>query len=193
MWMIVGLGNPGSQYSRTRHNIGFLAIEEFARLCRQAAPAKEESKAHVSRFKMAGADEQVLLVEPQTFMNLSGQAVVPLMNYYKIELDHLLVVHDDVDLPPFQMKFQKNRGSGGNNGVKSVSELLGTQDYARLKLGIGRPSIPTMDTADYVLQKFSSAEAPLLQSFLERAAAGIESFVLQGFVKTANVFNQNKE
>ncbi len=178
MWLIVGLGNPGARYLLTRHNAGFMALDTFATGC-GSPPAKTEAQAMTSRLRLD--DRDVLLVKPQNFMNNSGESVQELVNFYKIDLDRVLVVHDDADQGFGAIKFQRNRGHGGHNGVRSVSEKLGTQDYTRLKLGVGRPEDPRHDTAAYLLQNFSETEQRQLGEFLNRASDAIDSFIFDGF------------
>lgn len=192
MWLIVGLGNPGSKYTLTRHNIGFLAVDALARsLGVETHAFKTEHKAQVVKLKID--DQDVILAKPQTYMNLSGESVVPLMNYYKITADKILVVHDEVDLPFGYMKLQKNRSAGGHNGVKSVIEQLGHQDYARLRLGVGRPSNPHVPVVDFVLQNFSNEEQQKLTDFLNHSGDAIESFIFDGFDRAAGRFNQKPQ
>lgn len=187
MTLIVGLGNPGAKYLMTRHNIGFLALDVFAKSI-GSPPSKEEHKAITSKFQFEG--KPVLLAKPKTFMNLSGESVQSLMHFYKIEIADILVVHDDIDQAFGGVKFHQNRGAGGHNGIKSITELLGTQDYGRLKLGVGRPGHPEQDVASYVLENFSATEQPDLTDFLNVAADGIESFILNGLERSADRFNK---
>lgn len=187
MYLIVGLGNPGVKYLMTRHNIGYLSVDHFARSFGNP-PWKEEHKAMTCKFKLDGQD--VLLAKPQTYMNLSGESVQALMSYYKIDSNHLLVIHDDIDQEYGRTKFQRDRGAGGHNGVKDITEKLSTQDYPRLKLGVGRPTIAQMDVANWVLQNFSKAEEPQLAEFLEIASDAIECFIFESFEVAANKFNR---
>lgn len=188
MWAIVGLGNPGTKYTLTRHNAGFLALDQLARGL-GIELNKSDHKAQM--LKCSIEDQDVVFVKPQTYMNLSGQSVVSVMQFYKIEPSNLLVVHDEVDLPFGRMKLQKNRGSGGHNGIKSVSELLGTQDYLRLRVGVGRPSNTHVPVVDYVLQNFSDQEQKLLPEFLNLAADAIEAVIFEGYDKAVNRVNSD--
>lgn len=185
-WLVVGLGNPGPKYEKTRHNAGFLCLDRLA----GSASFKNEHKAHVARTTIGA--EQAFLAKPQTYMNLSGESVQAIMHFYKIELANLIVAHDEVDLPFNQMKVQKNRGPGGHNGLKSINQQLGTQDYYRIKLGVGRPSVP-MDVADFVLQNFSKDEERLLPDFWDRGCQAIETLVLKGYNEAATLFNKKSE
>lgn len=187
MWLIVGLGNPGSKYRLTRHNIGFMAIDRFLSGLSQP-PIQEQFSAEICKLKMEGED--LIFAKPQTFMNLSGESVQQIMSFYKIDLAHLLVIHDDIDLPLGQMRFHKDRGAGGQNGIKSIHEKLGTQDYARLKLGIGRPDDPRIPVADYVLQKWSETDMTKLPEVLDRSVDAMEAFVFEGLARAADTFNR---
>jgi peptidyl-tRNA hydrolase, PTH1 family len=185
-WLVVGLGNPGSKYENTRHNIGFMCIDRMA----PGLSFKSEHKALVTRTQIGSTT--VLLAKPQTFMNLSGESVQPLTHFYKISLENLIVIHDEADLPFLNMRVQKNRSSGGSNGVKSITQMLGSQDYCRVRLGIGRPSSP-MDTADYVLQNFSKDEQKLLPEFLDRGRKACETLILKGLSQAATLFNRQTD
>ncbi|HEX4925127.1 MAG TPA: aminoacyl-tRNA hydrolase [Bdellovibrionales bacterium] len=189
-WLIVGLGNPGPKYEKTRHNAGFLCLDHLLNRVANGANFKNEHKAHVTRISIGS--EQAFLAKPQTYMNLSGESVQAIMHFYKIELANLVVAHDEVDLPFNQMKVQKNRGPGGHNGLKSINQHLGTQDYYRIKLGVGRPTVP-MDVADFVLQNFSKDEEKLLPEFWARGAQAIETLVLKGYNEAATLFNKKTE
>jgi PTH1 family peptidyl-tRNA hydrolase len=186
MHLIVGLGNPGSKYALTRHNIGFMALDLFATGAGNP-PWKEEHKAHTCKFQMD--NEPILLVKPMTFMNLSGQSVQALLQFYKIPMEKMIVVQDDIDQAFGAIRFHKNRGHGGHNGIRNISELLGTADYIRLKLGVGRPPHPEMGVADYVLQKFSEEEQSKLPDFLNKSGDALESVIFEGLSKASTKFN----
>ena len=186
MWLIVGLGNPGGEYRLTRHNIGFMAVDYFMQGLGNP-PIKNQFKAEVAQVKWR--DQQLLFCKPQTFMNLSGESVQPLMGFYKIPLEKLIVIHDDIDQPFNQMKIHKNRGHGGHNGIKSISGLMGTMDYTRLKLGVGRPENPQHNVADYVLGKFSKEEFEKMPEFLNRGIDALEAIMLDGVQKASTKFN----
>lgn len=188
MKLIVGLGNPGGKYSLNRHNIGFMALDAFALGAGVSENQwKSEQKAHTLKLRIDG--ESCLFVKPQTFMNLSGESVAPLMKYYDVHLDDLLVIHDEVDLPFGKIKFQRRRSAGGNNGIKSIHHMLGTDDYVRLRVGVDRPSHSKMNLADWVLQNFSDQEMASMTDYLSLIGDGIESFVTKGFEKSATAFN----
>ena len=186
MYLVVGLGNPGSKYAMNRHNIGFMACDYWLKSL-GGADYREEHKAYTKRFKLN--DNDVILAKPQTYMNLSGESVVAIMNFYKIPKENLIVAHDDIDLPFGTIKIQHNRGAGGQNGVKSISQLLGHNEYARLKIGVGRPSHPDFAVSDYVLGNFPSEELKFLDQYLDRASDALESFVLDGLSKASTKFN----
>lgn len=188
MFLIVGLGNPGIKYKLNRHNIGFLVVDALAAHF-SAQKMSEQFKTELCKFKLG--TEDVILAKPQTFMNLSGEAVQPLMAYYKIEPSQLLVIHDEIDLPFAKMKFQSARGHGGHNGIRNIHEKIGPE-YARLKLGVGRPTNPQMDIADFVLQNFSKEQEPILADFIGEAAEAVLDFVEEGFLKAQNKYNTEK-
>ncbi len=185
MFLIVGLGNPGVKYKLTRHNIGFLVIDALAEHLRISLQT-DDFKALSGKGKFA--DQDVILVAPQTFMNLSGEAVQPLMAYYKVPLENVLVVHDEVDIPFAKIKLQKNRSHGGHNGIRNIHEKIGS-DYARLRLGVGRPTIPQMEVADFVLQNFSTEQGVALSDFIGQACDAVLDFVEEGFTKAQNKYN----
>lgn len=187
MKLIAGLGNPGSKYLLTRHNIGFMAIDALAKSF-GVDSFRSEHKALTAKLKING--EPILLAKPQTYMNLSGESIRPLLDFYQISLEDLLVIHDEVDLPFMTMRFQKARGHGGHNGVRNVHQVLGTNAYARLKLGVGRPSHPAMEVSDYVLQNFSREEQDKLPEYLDLSVEAVETYIVHGFEKAATRFNQ---
>lgn len=184
-YLIVGLGNPGREYRSTRHNIGFMAVDTLAKEL-GAGMTRMQSKALVGQAAVDG--KKVILVKPQTYMNLSGQAVASLVRFYKVPLEHLLVVHDELDLPYGTIRLRPGGGSAGARGMGSIIEKLGTQEFPRLRLGIGRP-LGRMDPVDYVLQEFSRAEQEMLPQVLERAASAARSFVEHGIQQAMNQFN----
>lgn len=185
MHLIVGLGNPGKKYLFTRHNIGFMAIDVY----RQAFEVSEKNEQDALTYKVKVKGNDVLLVKPQTFMNLSGQSVRGLMAFYKIPVENILVIHDEVDLPYGTIKIHKG-SSAGHNGIKSIHELLGREDYARLRLGVGRPFDSRQAVPDYVLQNFSDGEQSFLEDYMLRACDAIDSFILDGFDKAASLHNK---
>lgn len=191
MWLVVGLGNPGSKYALHRHNIGFMAIDSFVRSAGNP-PEKSEMKALTHQFTLTSADgkssEKVLLCKPQTFMNLSGEAVRALCDFYKIDQQNVVVLHDEVDFPYLTMKVQKERGHGGHNGIRDIHEKFGDNKYFRIKMGIGRPS-GKMDMSSHVLGNFSKEEMQKLPDFLNLGIDAVESLIFKGYEKTATKFN----
>lgn len=176
LYLIVGLGNPGPRYEKTRHNIGFRAVERLAQK-HGLTFSKIEQRAQVTSGTILG--RRVILAKPQTFMNLSGDSVAPLARFYKIEPDHILVVHDDLDLPLGTLRLRETGSSGGQNGLKHILQRLGTQDIPRVRLGIGRPP-GRMDPVDYVLTPFKGDDEILAAEVLDRAAAAIETWLTEG-------------
>lgn len=187
-WMLVGLGNPGLPYERSRHNTGFRAIDTLcARLgCRVD---RVRSKALTGTCELAG--QKVLLVKPVTYMNLSGVAVRALADYYRIPPAHILVIFDDISLPVGKLRVRPGGSAGGHNGIKSIIAELGTQDFPRVKVGVGAKPHPDYDLADWVLSSFTSAEEKLLVPTLERAVEAAESVIAHGVPETMNRFNGN--
>ena len=184
-FLLIGLGNPGREYRDNRHNIGFMLIDRLA-IRLDAQGLKLQSKAIVTSGNYAG--HKVLLAKPQTYMNLSGTSVQGLAHFYKLSLERLLVAHDDLDLPFGTIRLRPGGGPGGQKGVASAIERLGSKDFARLRMGIGRPP-GRMDPADYVLQDFSREEMTTLSEVLDRAADAALIFVTDGLDKAMSKFN----
>ena len=183
-YLIVGLGNPGRGYAFNRHNIGFMAVDRLA--ARHGIDLKRvQSKAIVGNGRVA--DRAVILAKPQTFMNLSGGAVGSLAGYYRVPLGNLLVVYDELDIPFGVLRLREKGGAGGHNGMRSIIAQLGN-DFARLRLGIGRPP-GRMDPAAYVLQDFGRDELPVVSDMLDTAVAAIETFVREGIALTMSRYN----
>lgn len=184
-YLLVGLGNPGREYQTNRHNYGFMLIDRIAvRL--NARGLKVQSKAIVTSATYE--DRKLILAKPQTYMNLSGQSIQGLAHFYKLPLENMLVAYDDLDLPFGIIRLRPGGGPGGQKGVASTIEKLGTKDFARLRLGIGRPP-GSMDPAAYVLQNFSRDELKLASEILDRAADAALEFVMNGLDKAMNKFN----
>jgi PTH1 family peptidyl-tRNA hydrolase len=176
LYLIVGLGNPGPRYEKTRHNVGFGAVERLARK-HGLTFGKIEQRALVASGTILG--RRVILAKPQTFMNLSGDSVAPLARFYKIEPDRILVAHDDLDLPLGTLRLRQSGSSGGQNGLKHILQRLGTQDIPRVRIGIGRPP-GRMDPMDYVLTPFKGDDEILAAEVLDRAVAAIETWLTDG-------------
>mgnify|MGYP000385813487 CR=1 FL=1 len=189
MYLVVGLGNHGSKYLLNRHNIGFILVDALAQF-ESTGPFNNAQKALISKGQIEG--ERVILAKPQTYMNLSGDSVGEIMSYYKIEAPNLIVIQDDIDQEFGKIKLQKARGHGGHNGIRDIHRVLGSNDYVRLKFGVGRPSNKRMDVADYVLQDFTVEEQNEFRDLLSDASDCVCSFIKNGYDKTANLFNQRK-
>ena len=188
-YLLIGLGNPGREYKDTRHNIGFMLIDHVAvRL--NARGMKLQSKAIV--ISALHEERKIILAKPQTYMNLSGHSVQGLLHFYKIPFENLLVAHDDLDLPFGAIRIRPTGGPGGQRGMASTIENLGTKDFPRLRLGIGRPP-GRMDAKDYVLQDFSKDDMKLLPEILSRGADAALTFVTHGLNKAMNQFNGSVE
>ncbi|MGI5854040.1 MAG: aminoacyl-tRNA hydrolase [Bacillota bacterium] len=182
-FLLVGLGNPGTKYEYTRHNIGFQVIELLARRA-GIRVNRREMQALVGQGVLCGRD--VILVKPQTYMNASGEAVGPLARRYDIALDSLLVIVDDMDLPLGRIRFRGSGSSGGHNGLKSLIAHLGSEDFPRLRVGIGRP---VTGAINYVTSVFSKEEMPLWAQTVQTAADAVECFIAEGILAAMNRFN----
>ena len=185
IFMIVGLGNPGREYRETRHNIGFITLDGFSAR-HEIKLSKVQNKAIIGIGKYK--DSKIILVKPQTYMNLSGQSVSGLVRYYKVPFEHLIVAHDDVDLPFGTIRIRPGGGSAGQKGINSIIQQLGTQDFPRLRMGVGRPP-GQMQAADYVLQSFSKSDQEFLKEFVDRAVDSLECFIDDGLDAAMNRFN----
>ena len=184
--LIVGLGNPGADYAKTRHNAGFLLVEKLAAQWQAGWTNERKFAARVAKAERNG--KKVLLCEPQTFMNLSGEAVSGLVQFYQLPLEKILVVVDDADLPLGEIRLRPGGGTGGHHGVESVTQHLGAKEFARLRIGIGRKNEVRQITG-HVLGKFSADENALLEKVLERAAGQLECWLNAGLQKAMNQFN----
>jgi PTH1 family peptidyl-tRNA hydrolase len=186
MKIIVGLGNPGRKYERTRHNAGFMAVDALAGNLKLDL-AQEKYHALIAKGRI-GPDE-ALLVKPQTFMNESGRSVGAILRYTYANSADLVVVHDELDLPLGSVRVKIGGGHGGHNGLRSIIEHIGTPDFVRVRVGVGRPA-PGFDAADYVLSPFSAEERKAATEALEKAAEAVKAVVLEGAVKAMNRFNK---
>jgi len=188
-FLLVGLGNPGRKYRLNRHNVGFMLVDLISERL-GVKLSRIESKALVTKVEYQG--RLVILAKPQTYMNLSGQAVGALQRYYKVPFDNLLISYDDVDLPLGTIRIRPSGGAAGQKGMKSIIERLGTQEFPRLRLGVGRPP-GRMRAADYVLQNFSKNESALLESVLERGTDAALIFISDGLETAMNQYNGTLE
>lgn len=198
--LIVGLGNPGTKYGNTRHNIGFMAVDSLAEansinLSRYVFKRELNKKDFESLWgKGSINDKEIVLLKPQTYMNLSGEAVKLLADYFRIEPKDILVIYDDIDLELGSIRIRLSGGSGGHRGMQSIIEHLGTNDFPRIRLGIGRPNEQGQgDVADYVLSSFDTEEKDLLQQTLNRAKEAVEVILKDGIEKAMNRFNTSRQ
>ena len=185
-WLIVGLGNPGSQYAKTRHNCGFRAIDILA----------QKLSCKVDKLKFQGLYGQVnygggkvFLLKPQTYMNLSGRSVLQLSAYFNIPPQRIIVLFDDISLPPGRLRIRGDGSAGGHNGIKSIISELGSQEFPRVKIGVGAKPEPERDLADWVLSSFSASEEKSLAGALDAAADAALSIIDRGIPETANRYN----
>jgi peptidyl-tRNA hydrolase, PTH1 family len=184
-WLIVGLGNPGPEYARNRHNLGFLVADELAERLR-ARFKRDRSRAQVATGRLAG--QAVILAKPMTFMNVSGRPVAALRGFYKVPGDRILVIHDELDIPFDTIRLKLGGGDNGHNGLRSVTAALGSRDYYRIRIGIGRPP-GRMDPADFVLRDFSAAEREALPVLLSRSADAAEVLLARGLAAAQNEYH----
>jgi PTH1 family peptidyl-tRNA hydrolase len=188
-YLLIGLGNPGREYRDNRHNVGFMFIDRLiVRL--NARGMKVQSKAIVTTATYE--ERKLILAKPQTYMNLSGQSTQGLLNFYKIPMENMLIGHDDLDLPFGTIRIRPGGGPGGQKGMASTIERLGTKEFPRLRIGIGRPP-GRMDPAAYVLQNFSREEMKVLSEIIDRAADAALTFVVDGLNKSMNKYNGSVE
>ena len=177
------MGNPGREYEKTRHNLGFKVVDEVAG--RLNTGFKESDNYQISEGFIG--QEKVVLIKPLTFMNLSGNAVSKVLSYYKCEADHLIVIHDDLDIEPGRMKIKMGGGSGGHKGIESIISTIGDREFLRIKIGIGRPEHNNVE--GYVLSKIRGNEEDMLNEMVFQAADAVDSIVSGGHEKAMNTFN----
>jgi PTH1 family peptidyl-tRNA hydrolase len=189
--LIAGLGNPGREYVGTRHNVGFEVMDEIARRHHVAWPVRSTGRDAIeARWRRPDVD--VLLVKPLTYMNLSGPAVADLMRFYKIDAPDVLVVTDDVNLPLGRLRARASGSEGGHNGLRSIADALGTIDYARLRIGVGRGDM-RRDLADHVLARFEPDERTGIEDAMTRAADACETWISDGLARVMNTFNRAED
>lgn len=188
-WLIVGLGNPGREYENTRHNAGFRALDTLA----------EKLGCKVDKGKFQGLygqgtynGQKILLLKPQTYMNLSGRSVLQLSAYFHIPPQRIIVLFDDISLEPGRLRIRADGSAGGHNGIKSIIAELGSQNFPRVKIGVGAKVHPEQDLADWVLSTFSASEETALRSALDRAADAALCIIEKGVPETANRYNGSK-
>src|SRR5688572_1045154 len=185
--LVVGLGNPGRQYARTRHNAGFMVLDLLAARWKGAWALDKKFDARLARVERDG--KRVILCEPETFMNASGEAVGGLASFQKIPTSQVLVVVDDADLPFGEIRLRSNGSSGGHHGLESIKQHLGTREYARQRIGIGRDDPAARQISGYVLGQFRPAEQELLEKVLQKACEQIECWLAVGSMQAMNQFN----
>ncbi|MDE5753999.1 MAG: aminoacyl-tRNA hydrolase [Oscillospiraceae bacterium] len=185
-WLIVGLGNYGMTYENTRHNAGFMALDTLAQ--------QEEIQINQYKFKsyytiLTLAGKRCLLLKPQTYMNNSGEAVVEAMQFYKLTMDQLIVIYDDISLAPGKLRIRRKGSAGGHNGIKSIIELTGSEDFLRIKLGVGKKPNPNMNLADWVLSKFREKELAQMQISCGNACECLKYMICSETDKAMNLYN----
>lgn len=186
MYIIAGLGNPGRDYEYTRHNAGFLAIDEIAKKL-NISVNKIKFKSLIGEGTING--EKVYLVKPQTYMNNSGEAIREIMNFYKVDPENLIVIVDDIDIEFATLKIKKKGSAGTHNGLKSIINLIGSQNFPRIKVGVGQ-KYESQDLADFVLSKFSKKESPDIENAIDRAAQATFEIIENGIDSAMNIFNK---
>ena len=185
-FLIVGLGNPGKEYEKTRHNAGFMALDKIAQEF-GAGNVKTKNKAQIMDCRISG--KRVLLVKPQTYMNLSGEAVGPLARYYKVAPQNVFVIFDDISLPVGGIRLRKKGSAGGHNGIKSLISNLGGEDFPRLKIGVGAKPHPDADLKNHVLGGIPKNELPDFEKALQNTVLAVEEMLTSGIESAMNKFN----
>jgi PTH1 family peptidyl-tRNA hydrolase len=187
-WLVVGLGNPGREYAGNRHNVGFMVAELIAGRVGARFGRHRRAVAEVAEGFLSVGGPKVVLVKPLTYMNLSGAPVAALAQFYKVPLEQVVAVHDELDVPYGQVRVKRGGGEGGHNGLRSMSKSLGSKDYARVRFGIGRPP-GRQDPADFVLSDFSAVERKELEFLVDRAADVAEAVVVRGVEWAQNAYH----
>lgn len=185
--LIVGLGNPGAKYANTRHNVGWMALEAFASK-HGVAIGKSGFQGVYGEMRWGPMAEKVILLKPMTFMNLSGRSVAPAVHFYKLDPADILVIYDDMDLDVGRLRLRTQGSAGGHNGMKSLIQELGTTEFPRLKIGIGRPE-PGWQVVDWVLTHFGADDSATIAGAIPRSVEAIESFLTDGILKAMNLYN----
>lgn len=183
MYLIVGLGNPGKKYEHTRHNMGFDVVDKFADLAKIDVD-KNVFNGMMGRGKIF--DEDVMIFKPMTYMNLSGTALIEVFNYFKFDISELIVICDDMALSPGTIRLRKKGSSGGQKGLQNIIELLGSEEFKRIRVGIGEPEF---DAVDYVLSKPTNDEKPLIDEAIDDAVEALKETIRSGFDRAMNKFN----
>ncbi|WP_252313678.1 aminoacyl-tRNA hydrolase [Sinobaca sp. H24] len=186
MKIIAGLGNPGKTYDQTRHNIGFDAVDKLA--ARLGLQWVKNKKLFLSCETIING-EKIILLKPLTYMNLSGEAIAPIMNYFDVSPDELVVLYDDLDLEPGTLRLRQQGGHGGHNGIRSIIDHLGTKEFNRIRIGVGRPD-PGVSVVNHVLGRFAPDEKDKVQEAADQAAKAAEAWTSHSFKEVMNTFNQ---
>lgn len=187
-WLLVGLGNPGREYAGNRHNVGFMVADLLASRVGAKFGRHRRAVAEVAEGRLGFGGPRLILMKPLTFMNLSGAPVSSLAQFFKVPLEHVVAMHDELDVPFGQVRAKRGGGEGGHNGLRSMSKSLGSKDYARVRFGVGRPP-GRQDPADYVLSDFSAAERKELDFLVDRAADVVEAVVQEGVEWAQNKYH----
>ena len=185
-WLVVFLGNPGPRYAGTRHNAGFMAADAMAR-AKKLKIDRLRFQALTCQCELGG--EKVLLMKPQTYMNLSGEAVSKAARFYKVAPDHVLVVSDEMALPVGKLRVRTKGSAGGHNGLKNIIACLGTEDFPRIRIGVGAPPHPDYEMIDWVLSTFQNQDAETMAAAADRAAAAVECYIARGPERAMNLYN----
>ena len=186
-WIVAGLGNPGLEYEHTRHNAGFLAVEELAKQC--GGVKLNQMKFQSNCCEAMLGEVRCLLMQPTTYMNLSGDAIAAAANFYKIPPEQVLVIYDDISLPPGKLRLRRKGSAGGHNGIKSIIAQLGTEEFPRIRVGVGAKPNPQYDLADWVLSNFTGPEDKLITEAAARAADAALEIIARGVPAAANDYN----
>jgi len=187
-WLVVGLGNPGREYAANRHNVGFMVADLLASRVGGKFGRPKRVVAEAAEGRLGFGGPKLIVVKPLTFMNLSGAPVVALAQFFKVPVENVVAVHDELDVPYGQVRVKRGGGEGGHNGLRSMSKSLGSKEYARVRFGIGRPP-GRQDPADYVLSDFSGGERKELEFLVDRAADVVEAVVLEGVEWAQNKYH----
>jgi PTH1 family peptidyl-tRNA hydrolase len=187
-WLVVGLGNPGKEYAGNRHNVGFMVADLLASRVGAKFGRSKRAHAEVAEGRLGFGGPKLILAKPLTFMNLAGGAAVALAQFFKVPVERVIAVHDELDVPFGQVRAKRGGGEGGHNGLRSMSKSLAGKEYARVRFGIGRPP-GRQDPADYVLSDFSGAERKELEFLVDRAADVVEAVVLEGVEWAQNKYH----
>ena len=185
MYVVVGLGNPGKQYEKTRHNVGFDVIDILSKEY-DINVSKIKHKALIGEGRVG--NEKVLLVKPQTYMNLSGETLIDIYNYYKIDMENIIVVYDDIDLDVGKIRIRKKGSGGTHNGMRSITKCLGSNDFPRVRVGVSKPR-PGQDLADFVLSRFRKEESDDIELGLEKAAKAVDTMIRENIDLAMNKYN----